>query len=293
MMQIRAHSILWIFLSLLVVTAAGGIWLRNSDYYLLSLDQRPFHTRYDQLKPSGIEGHAYGIAGTVLIIIGVASYSSRKRIRRFHATGTMRHFLQFHIVVCLFGPILIVYHTTFKFGGLVGISFWSMMAVVASGLVGRFIYRFIPRSIEGNELTVQEIEGELGTVQQVLAHRYGMDEEKVDALERQVLPSHNYTDISSGRLLLWLFVSDLRGLFYKRKLHQRLLVSGIAQKDIGEVTSLTARRMILHQRMAFLSRMQTLFYYWHVVHIPFTITLFAILAIHIGVAIAFGYTWIW
>jgi hypothetical protein len=292
-MQQRAHFILWIFLSLLAVTAAGSIWLRNSDYYLLSLDQRPFHPRYDQLKPSGIEGHAYGIAGTALIIIGVASYSSRKRIRMFHAMGTMKHFLQFHIVVCLLGPILIVYHTTFKFGGLVGISFWSMLAVVASGMVGRFIYRFIPRSIEGNELTVQEIEGELGDVQQVLSNRYGMNNEKVDALERSVIPSHDYTDISSARLLLWLLISDLRSLFYKRKLHRHLLMSGINQKDIGEVTSLTARRMILHQRIAFLGRIQTLFYYWHVIHIPFTYTLFAILAIHIGVAIAFGYTWIW
>jgi hypothetical protein len=68
--------------------------------------------------------------------------------------------------------------------------------------------------------------------------------------------------------------------------------SGIAREDIAEVTSLTGRRMILHQRMAFLSRIQSLFYYWHVIHIPFTITLFTILAIHIGVAIVFGYTWI-
>jgi hypothetical protein len=291
-MHIRAHTILWIVLSLLVLTAAGGIWLRNSDYYLLSLDQRPFHTRYDQLKPSGIEGHAYGIAGTILIIIGVASYSTRKRIRRFHETGSMRYFLQFHIVVCLLGPILIVYHTTFKFGGLVGISFWSMMAVIASGLVGRFIYRFIPRSIEGNELTVQEIEGELTTVQQTLADRYGMNDEKVDALEHSLLPSHDFQNINTGRLLLWLVMSDVRGLFYKRKLRHRLMESGIAREDIAEVTSLTGRRMILHQRMAFLSRIQSLFYYWHVIHIPFTITLFTILAIHIGVAIVFGYTWI-
>ena len=290
-MQIRPHSVLWFFLSLLIVTAAASIWLRNRDYYLLSLDQRPFHPRYDQLKPSGIEGHAYGIAGTALIIIGVASYSTRKRIRRLQPVGTLRHFLQFHIVVCLLGPILIVYHTTFKFGGLVGISFWSMTAVVASGLVGRFIYRFVPHNTEGNELSVQEIEGELGNVQQVLVTRYGLNEKTVDALE-PVAPTVDTPNTSTGKILFWLVVSDLKSYFHRRTLRRRLLSSGISPADIHEVTSLAFKRMLLRQRMAFLSRIRTLFHYWHVVHVPFTITLFIILAIHIGVAVAFGYTWI-
>ena len=206
--------------------------------------------------------------------------------------GSVRHFLQFHIVVCLLGPILVVYHTTFKFGGLVGISFWSMMAVVASGLVGRFIYRFVPHNIAGNELSVQEIEGDLGNVRQVLVARYGLNEKTIDALEPTV-PDQDMSAVGSGRLLYWLMLSDLRGYFYRRKLRQRLLSSGISPADIDEVTTLAVRRMVMRQRMAVLTRIQTLFHYWHVVHIPFTITLFVILAIHVGVAVAFGYTWIW
>lgn len=52
---------------------------------------------------------------------------------------------------------MVLFHTAFKFGGIVAISFWSMVAVVASGVIGRFIYNQIPRSIQGQELTLGEV----------------------------------------------------------------------------------------------------------------------------------------
>jgi hypothetical protein len=49
----------------------------------------------------------------------------------------------------------------------VAISFWSMVAVFLSGIIGRFIYIQIPRTIEGRELSlseVQELKGKKGEV---------------------------------------------------------------------------------------------------------------------------------
>ena len=63
----------------------------------------------------------------------------------------------FHIFLCTLGPILVLFHTSYKFGGLVVISFWSMVAVFLSGIIGRFIYIQIPRTIEGRELSLNEI----------------------------------------------------------------------------------------------------------------------------------------
>ena len=50
-----------------------------------------------------------------------------------------------------------MYHTTFKFGGIVAISFWSMTAVVLSGIIGRYIYNQIPKNIAGNELNSKSL----------------------------------------------------------------------------------------------------------------------------------------
>jgi hypothetical protein len=38
--------------------------------------------------------------------------------------------------------------------------------------------------------------------------------------------------------------------------------------------------------------MQRLFGYWHVLHIPLAIVMLITFIVHVGVAIAFGYTWI-
>jgi hypothetical protein len=117
-----------------------ALGLRGCGYYSTPVSERPFHPQYEVLKPSGLESHGYGVIGTLLIIVGVTSYSSRKRLRLLRTAGSMRTFLEVHIFLCLVGPTLVLFHTTFKFGGLVAVSAWSMMAVVLSGIVGRYLY---------------------------------------------------------------------------------------------------------------------------------------------------------
>jgi hypothetical protein len=41
-----------------------------------------------------------------------------------------------------------------------------------------------------------------------------------------------------------------------------------------------------------LLQIEKLFYYWHAIHLPFTAIMFVTLALHVGVAIWLGYTWI-
>lgn len=45
-------------------------------------------------------------------------------------------------------------------------------------------------------------------------------------------------------------------------------------------------------RIERLQTMQKLFKYWHVAHLPFALIMLIIVVLHVGVAIAFGYTWI-
>lgn len=127
------------------------------SYYQVKLEERFFHEDYTILKPSGVLGHGYGIIGSLCMLVGVSSYMIRKRSRKMQRWGIVKHWLEFHIFLCTLGPLLVLFHTSFKFGGLVAISFWSMVAVFFSGIIGRFIYIRIPRTIEGRELTLNEV----------------------------------------------------------------------------------------------------------------------------------------
>ena len=65
----------------------------------------------------------------------------------------MKTWLEVHIFCGIVGPVLVTFHTSFKFNGIVSVAYWSMVAVVLSGFVGRYLYVRIPRSLRGIELT--------------------------------------------------------------------------------------------------------------------------------------------
>lgn len=291
-MRSIAHVLYTLLLagSFLIPTTIIG--LRGCNYYLTPLDERPFHEQYDTLKPSGFEGHGYGIVGSALLIFGVGMYSARKRIRAFAHWGKIANYLEFHIFLCLAGPMLIVYHSTFKLGGLVAVSFWSMVAVVASGVVGRYLYVQIPKGIKGHELSVTELEQENKKIAEILETQYQLNPIFLRTVDAMALPSRPASGMTSLEVLDFFF---LQSIPRRRKLRHAFdeLKRTVDPKLIGNVRRLLRRRITYLRRIAFLSQFRQMFHYWHVVHLPFAIVMFVIMFIHVGVAVAFGYTWVW
>jgi len=156
-MSANLHRIYIALLSVIVLITIILLAFQGFSYYRLPLEERFYHEGFQSLKPGGMLGHGYGILGTFLMITGILMYMARKRMRSLARLGRLSHWLEFHIFLCTLGPLLILFHTSFKFGGIVAVSFWSMVAVFLSGIIGRFIYIRIPRTIEGRELTLQEV----------------------------------------------------------------------------------------------------------------------------------------
>lgn len=154
----------WTFLSY-VITFSQNLPINNGQhrclshifityqglaYYTLSLEERFYHPGHEQLKPSSPFGHDLGILGTLLVPIDICEYIAKKRYGFFLQFGRLKYWLEFHIFPCTLGLILIRFHTAFKFGGVASASFWSMVAVVLRGIVRRYVYIQIPRTIEGD-----------------------------------------------------------------------------------------------------------------------------------------------
>jgi hypothetical protein len=283
------HKAFLVFLAGVTFLALLAMSVYGASYYITPLAERPFHPRYETLRPTGALGMSYGVVGTLLILGGVILYSSRKRLRLLSGVGRLQHVLNVHIFLCVTGPLLILFHTTFKFGGLVGVSFWSMAAVVGSGVVGRYLYAQIPRGIQGEESSAQEIEKAYLGLTAALAARPGLSREWLTSLDRIFQPPGRPSDLSLPGALKYLLVDDLT-----RQLRIRRITSNLRLSDdaAGAVRSLVRSRLLLHRRLLLLEQTRRAFHYWHVIHLPFTIVMFVILALHVGVAIAFGYRWI-
>ena len=94
---------------------------------------------------SGWVGHGIGIAGFVLMLMTATLYSLRK-LRAGGSWGPTASWLRFHMVTGLVGPYMVLLHTAMSFSGLAGLTMLLTVLVVASGLVGRFLYTRVPRS---------------------------------------------------------------------------------------------------------------------------------------------------
>jgi hypothetical protein len=265
-------------------------WCAGGGFYMSNLAQRPFHPLFHSLKPSGSVGHLYGIAGSVMILVGVIFYSVRKRMRFFALTGKMKHILQFHIALCLAGPALIAYHSTFKLGGLVGVGFWSMMAVVASGFIGRYIWIQIPKGIEGHALSIRDLEAENTQLLAQLREYHDFSVEQTHALDRMI----DATMPLKGSSLetLWAVAKhDVHLLSKRRALSGWLSDNGVSRDHESACVRIVKRRSILHRRILFLEQLHRLFRFWHVIHVPFTLILLIIFVVHVTTAFLFGYVW--
>ncbi|MCK6695037.1 MAG: hypothetical protein L6Q97_23425 [Thermoanaerobaculia bacterium] len=259
------------------------------SYYSTSLEERFYHPDHVWLKPSGVFGHGLGIIGTLMILIGVFSYIARKRYKFLARMGRLKYWLEFHIFLCSVGPVLVLFHTAFKFGGIVSIAFWSMVAVVASGVIGRFIYIQIPRSIEGRELSLNEIQALKGDMETTMKNTYGLSEAGFNA----IMEATRISPRTSGGNLLGGMVNKY---FEDRKTLQRvkniLRGNNLSGADLKKVSDLVKNEIALNNRIDRLQTMQRLFKYWHVAHLPFALIMLIIMVIHVGVTLAFGYRWI-
>ncbi|HRW76176.1 MAG: hypothetical protein R2787_17965 [Saprospiraceae bacterium] len=276
--------------SLVAIVVVVSFYLAFSgfQYYSTSLEERFYHPHHDWFKPSGAFGHGLGIFGTLLILIGVFGYIARKRYLFLARFGRLKYWLEFHIFLCTLGPIMILFHTAFKFGGIVSISFWSMVAVVASGVIGRFIYIQIPRTIEGRELSLGEIRAMQLDLAGTLRERFSMDERQVD----QLVATTRSAEIASQNILVRYWQTHRDDRRRLRTARGILREAGLDRQAIRQVTGLIKSEIRINHRIERLQTMVKLFKYWHVAHLPFALIMLIIMVIHVVVTLLFGYRWI-
>jgi hypothetical protein len=287
----KVHSIYLSILSLTGVLITIGIAVYGFDYYSTSMEERFFNPLHNLLKPSGAIGHGLGIIGSFMMLIGVSSYMIRKRVRRLSRLGLLKHWLEVHIFLCTVGPILVLYHTAFKFGGIVSISFWSMVAVVLSGVIGRFIYIQIPRTIQGHEKSFEELNEENTEITIRLREKYKLDEKLLFTIE-EFLIVESYASVPFRKIFQTMIKDYFNNKSILKKIKKSLNNYNLNKFRKKEIIKICKSKLALTRRIGLLRSMQKLFKYWHIAHLPFAIIMLVIMLIHVSVTVLFGYTWI-
>ena len=273
--------ILWLVL-------AGSALVHGLDYYLADASARAIDPAHDRLSAEGSVGFSLGLAGTVLILLGVGSYSVRKRTSWLYELGTMRSWLYVHIFLCTLGAFLIFLHAAFQFNGLVSATTWSLMIVLFSGAIGRFVYGWIPKTVHGRFLTPEELEAERERLSRELIAvvNCSVAQAKVwlgatMAAPRPTLP---------GAVYGWLRYRLSRPS-RRARLAESLQAVEIKGKRNTEAVRIVLAENRVHAQMALLKPFHELFGRWHRIHVRLVAALAVVIAIHVVIVAMAGKAW--
>ncbi len=257
---------------------------RGADFYATAFADRPHHSDYGLYRPAGRIGLTFGLVGTVLMLL-LLLYSVRRRTRLLGRKIPLKYWLDVHISFGVIGPLFILLHTSFRIGGLVSISFWSMVGVGLSGVLGRYLYVQIPRDLYGQELEV----GSTSQLDQTMARHLDAFPELTADLRMSLLRLlHGRFDQSTrlSHMILGDIALLIRHLQVRRSLAPHFAKPRLQALIEGAWQIEAQRRSAIRLRA-----LHKFLHLWHVIHRPFALIMYLIMLVHIVVALIFGISW--
>jgi hypothetical protein len=236
---------------------------------------------YEHLYTAGDAiGYNLGLAGGIAMLI-LLLYPLRKRVRMMTRWGGMANWFRYHMALGIIGPLLIVFHSTFRIGSMnARVALYSMLLVFASGIIGRFVYRHIHAGLYGRRLTLAETEADRETSANEMGELAGWVPEMGTRLAEFQQSAMRKLPGAAART--WRFVSlRLRGRAVSASLYRLAsakLKETAREQHWGPATLAHYRRQAGEKMNAYVSAVcsaaqfsvwERLFSLWHVAHVPF------------------------
>ena len=221
-----------------------------------------------------------GYVGTALMVLSMA-YLLQRRFGWFYKTATNQFWLDVHIMTGLVGPLFIVLHSAMRLTTWVSIPFWSMVAVVISGLVGRYLYTLVPSLTSRHDLEILE---HRRAITELAAEHPAAGAYAYQLMEREAARSERSWDIGLVYLLMWVFLDDLRRIWSRRR--DRRALRKLAPRRIARQIARRIDRVVFFERRKELApRSKALLKSWKRIHIPFSLVLLVTMLLHIAIAL--------
>lgn len=267
-----------VFVIRLLLTAAAGVigWLA----YTVATGQ--YYT------PRSNIGFWLGVAGA-LTMVAMLTYPLRKRARFMQRWGPLRHWFRWHMIMGIVGPTMVLFHSTFHLRSLnATIALSSMVIVVTSGIIGRFIYTKIHYGLYGHRATLeklrQSVSDESGQMT-ALCRRVPGIKEWVESFEQEI-DRFTQSPLRWWHLPRLAFKRRLCAYRCARELHAATTFrhGHELRGEAADAVATVDRYLCQAQRVAEFTIYEQLFALWHVLHIPL-IFLLAISAIFHVIAV--------
>jgi len=275
-----------------------AVFIYGFDYYFASAVQRGLSSKHALLKPSGTIGLRLGFLGFFLLLL-MYLYPIRLRWAWLGRQGSSRHWLDFHALLGVIGPLVVTFHSSFKFGGLAGVAYWIMIFVALSGLAGRYIYGQIPRSLTFAEMTLADGQEQVAKLAERIKSLGILSVRDVDGLLH--LPDLQQAErMSIPAALLEMIRFDIAFPFRMWRLRQKMLWSHRKRWSLvgfrrghnvplESAISMVREQALIRKKLLFLSKSQRMLKLWHIVHRPFSYSFALLASIHVVLMFMLGF----
>jgi hypothetical protein len=234
-------------------------------------------------------GWYLGVVGSVMLLLMLA-YPLRKHVGFMSRWGALKHWFRIHMIMGIVGPTLILFHSTFHLRSLnATIALFSMLGVVISGIIGRFIYTKIHYGLYGRRATLKKVQEELAGLADDAKPRLHFAprvEQWLESFEHdskqldRSFTSHLFSPLTIGlkRIVLGFHCGRELRKILKAERHPEF------RGGASEAIQLTSLYLKECQRVAQFTTFERLFSLWHVLHIPLIYILAACAIFHIVAA---------
>ena len=285
--RLAATTLALVGVAILVFLAVAG-----GRYYLLPDFLRYRSPLHDLMKPSGSWGHGIGILATCVMLLNFV-YPIRKRARWLKRRGSIAPWLRFHVFVGTLTPPVILFHSAFRWGNpLATATYVSLVIVVVTGLVGRFIYGLFRVDAEDGKRAAA-LRAHLRPMLAALASLPNIEAtpQRAAALARlsALAEAPGRLPGSLGALLLrmpgeaWVLrraIGRLEGWFVDRRAFPAFR---------AQLLDLRRRDVKLHFHQGW----KRLMHGWRIFHVALSVVLLGLIGAHIWISLRIGFKWLW
>jgi hypothetical protein len=195
-----------------------------------------------------------------------------RRSRALRQVARLSAWLHLHIFLGVQGVVCVIFHSLHLFTRDYAVhllnpavlNFIAVMIVFFSGIVGRYLYSFLPRRMGGEQMAAREVEEELSKLP--------------GALPPEVQPLMATRTVPRGF-----------GELVRADLDTRRALRGLPKLKLApDVHALVERRLKLQRRLHALASAEKIFQRWIVLHRPLASIMYILSVVHVVLSYMYG-----
>jgi hypothetical protein len=237
-------------------------------------------------------GYWLGITGGSMMLL-LLLYSARKRFGWLRWMGSIPAWFDFHMVLGVVGPLLVLFHSNFSLGATnSNVALVCMLLVAGSGVIGRYIYTRLHAHMDGHAITLEQLKA-VGTRLRAQRTSFELLPGLLDAIDHV---EQRLIDPPKGHVVRFLHVftgpyritrarfivrREIKQAVHKALRRESPLIAKHAERLATVARRYAYRRLEAGRRVREYRIYERLFSFWHVLHIPLFFMLLIAGTVHV------------